>query len=159
MRRLLVPCAVLVLCFALIQATAACANGGAATHTSQASTPPATVTTAPHSDEVAEGQIRVYSAHVEPSLILFSGTAGLPDGTVLRSQFYQDRTSVAWWPTGQDIAVQNGQWTISVALGDNGSSQKILVGPFYRVNVWEKDDPALGGGYSFSLVGPAPVNR
>jgi len=143
--------------FVLVLAVA-CGNAGAATSTSQTSVPPPTVTTRPTTHEPVEGQIHVYSVHNEPSLIQFSGTAGLPNGTILRSQLYADSTPVPWWPAGHDISVQNGQWTISVALGDGGSSREILVGPFYSINVWERDNPARHGGFSFDLVGPPAVN-
>ncbi len=122
-------------------------------------TAPATVTIAPRTHEVIEGEIHVYGVHTETSLIRFSGTAGLPDGTVLRSQLYKDGTLVPWWPTGQDIPVHDGQWTISAALGDDGRPREILVGPVYRVDVWERDDPAQHGGFSFDLVGPPPVSQ
>ncbi len=127
--------------------------------TSEGPPPPLTVTTPPTSHEVVEGQIHVYGVHVESSLIRFSGTAGLPDRTVLRSQLYQDSTLLLWWPTGQDIAVQNGEWTISVALEDDGRPREILVGPVYRVDVWERDNPAQHSGFSFDLVGPPPVSQ
>ena len=106
------------------------------------------------SPEVIEGTIDVYRVQVRPSLIIFWGTAGLPDGTVLHSQLYEMDSPLAWWPESTDIIVENGGWTISVALDEPGEVRNILVGPRYYYEAWEKDNPVDSDGLYFDLVGP-----
>jgi hypothetical protein len=103
---------------------------------------------------IYQGNILVEHVHVESSLIKFSGTAGLPEGTILHSQIYEDNVPLSWWPTTNDITVQNGQWTVSVSFGEQKTDGRISVGPQYIFDIWQEDYLDVRGEYSFDLVGP-----
>ncbi len=119
--------------------------------------PPLTTIQPSTSIAVINGQIDVHEVRVGSSFVTFSGTAGLPDGTVLHSQSSEGETLLSWWPTGKDIIVQNNQWVDSVDLSEIGQTNKILIGPVYHYKIWQQDDLANIAVSAFDLVGPPPA--
>ena len=102
-------------------------------------------------------EIDVTRVSNSPSFALFSGPAGLPDGTILLSALYEDDRLLPWWPTNQPIKVENGKWEVNVLLGVNGTPYNALrSGPSYLFVVWRQDNPASVAGEYFDLVGPMP---
>ncbi len=122
------------------------------TNTTLATTQPAA------SAEIIAGQIKANRVQVDFSSINVTGTAGLPDGTILHSRLFEEGLPLAWWPTGTNIIVQNGQWIDSVALEAAGQTKNILSGPDYHYEIWQQDDSVNTAGLFFDLAGPPPAD-
>jgi hypothetical protein len=103
--------------------------------------------------EVVPDTIRTHRVTIEPSVVRFYGTAGLPDGTLLQSELYGDGASLPWWPKDLTITVQAGRWVVSVPI----TGERFRAGPTYRLDVWQTDNPNTRGRYEFDLVGPPAV--
>jgi len=110
------------------------------------------------SAEIIAGQIKANRVQVDFFSINVTGTAGLPDGTILHSRLFEEGLPLAWWPTGTDIIVKNSQWIDSVTLEETGQTNKILIGPGYHYEIWQQDDPTNTAGLFFDLVGPPPAD-
>jgi hypothetical protein len=122
------------------------------------STNAALTTTQPAaSADIIAGQLDVSRIRIDFYSINITGTAGLPDGTVLHSRLFEGETALAWWPTGTDIIVRDSQWLDWVALEAAGQTKNILAGPIYRYEIWQQDDPANTAGLFFDIVGPPPA--
>ncbi len=92
-------------------------------------------------------------------VIVFSGTSTLPDGTHLQTQLYVRDDPLSWWPTEKFIQVQDGNWGISVPLGENAAPKYLSMSTYYSFKIWEKDNPAVVAGYGFDLMGPPPTHE
>ena len=158
--KILKPVFLLIIVLFLIS----CTGKGNVIAPKSSSTPTPIIITPPpenlHPITPVKGQIIVGILDIPPNSITFRGMAGLPDGTILQSQFYKwenaEKTLETWWPADQLIQVLDGKFVINVPLGQNGAPDKLLVGPSYIVEVWEKDNPSNSGGYIFDL-NPPPV--
>jgi hypothetical protein len=104
-----------------------------------------------------EEKITPVSVSITGGTISFTGHTVLPDGTYLRTQLYADDNPEAWWPADEYIQVQDGQWQISVRLGENGAPENLEVGPLYVIEVWEDGNPSVMAEFHFDLIGPAEV--
>ena len=58
-----------------------------------------------------------------------------------------------WWPSDLDIKVKQGEWNISLHLGENGSSHDLSAGPVYTLEIREKSNPSTVVTAEFDLVG------
>ena len=118
------------------------------------------VSTNVSSTPASQNEMTVVGVHVTSSqFINFHGTAAFPDGTVLLSQLYEDDKPLPWWPAGQPIKLNHGQWEIQVLLGVNGAPSELLTGPGYHFNIWQQDNASIIANLHFDLVGPPPPGR
>jgi hypothetical protein len=102
-------------------------------------------------------QIIIYTIHIEPSQIAFTGGEELAEGMVLHSLLYEVDRPLSWWPADDDIIVQNGKWNISVALDTNSEVKTLFFGLMYYLKVWQEDNPANFRETGFSLGDPPPT--
>lgn len=83
--------------------------------------------------------------------ISFSGQATLPDGTYLQTQLFADGKPETWWPANKYVQVQNGEWEITVRLGENGAPSALLTDTEYLFQIWEKGNPSETDSFPFDL--------
>jgi hypothetical protein len=103
----------------------------------------------------------IEGVRVEPGEIAFHGSTLLPDSTCLRSQLYVDvdvdDQPAPWWPAEECISVQEGQWEVSVKLGQEGAPGELDALIQHKLVVWSRDDPSVESEFWFDLSGsPSP---
>jgi hypothetical protein len=98
----------------------------------------------------------VNRVHVDGSWVIISGKTTLPDGAVFRSQLYEDNVPLSWWPVNKDIQAANGEWAITVPLGENEAPSALAKGPGYWIRIWSKENPDIRGLMYFDLIGLPP---
>jgi hypothetical protein len=91
---------------------------------------------------------------VESGEMTFHGSTLLPDGTCLLSQLYVDDRLASWWPAEECISVQQGQWEVSVKLGQEGAPDELDALIQHKLVVWSRDDPSIESEFWFDLSGP-----
>ena len=99
---------------------------------------------------IAPGLVGAYYISSDESSITFKGLAGVADGTILRTQLYEDGKILEWWPADMDIRVSGREWMISVP----SEPGRFASGPEYTLEIWQKDNPEIRGKYTFDFVGP-----
>lgn len=108
-------------------------------------------------------EVRGVSVNVDED-ISFRGCSTLPDGTYLQTQLYsryQPRTynPEVWWPADKYIQVQDGEWQITVPLGEEATNLYIGSETIFLFKVWKKDNPSVIAGYMFELMGPPAASE
>jgi hypothetical protein len=118
--------------------------------------PATTAISTTSSDTEVTAPISMTRVHVDGSWVIVSGKTTLPDGMVLHSQLYEDNVPLSWWPVNKDIQAANGEWAITVPLGENGAPSALAKGPGYWIRIWSKENPDIRGLMYFDLIGLPP---
>lgn len=88
-------------------------------------------------------QLHVSGTHINWNEdISFHGSSTLPDGTLLRTQFYEEDEPIAWWPVDTDVQVQNGEWQMTVPLSENLTNLHAGSETIFHFEIWVKDNPS-----------------
>jgi|WetSurMetagenome_2_1015567.scaffolds.fasta_scaffold249560_1 hypothetical protein len=104
--------------------------------------------------DVAPGNIGAYYVSIQESSITIKGFAGVPDGTILHSQLYEEDNILEWWPADTDILVSGNNWMISVPK----ESGWFNVETDYILDIWQGNDPTLRGKYMIEFNPPPNTN-
>jgi hypothetical protein len=102
---------------------------------------------------------RIFPRHLHTSntSILISGTTDLPEGTVIRSQLYENYILLTWWPSDREYVIEDGEWEIKVLFEETGPHDDFIPESGYWLIIRVKNDPSIVDGVFWDTVGPPAV--
>lgn len=120
-------------------------------------TPTDEQTTATPSSSTLRGTVTVNRARLEGNIIQFSGKSSLADGLCVQTQLFENGVPVTWWPINECITLDQGEWSISVTLGEQDAPQELAEMTPYTVRAWAFDNPELQSELFFLDIAPPPT--
>jgi hypothetical protein len=111
---------------------------------------PAPTDVAPEPDNA----LMIRSVQVDGGQIIVSGRSTLPDGMCILTELRAGGQAQAWWPAETCATVQQGDWQISVRLGQGNTPAQLAVTPMYEVRAWQQGQPSTSVVFPFDLAGP-----
>jgi hypothetical protein len=91
---------------------------------------------------------------VDAGQIVVSGQSALPEGTCILTELRAEGQAQNWWPADACATVQQGEWQITVALGQGGAPAELDRSSMYEVLAWPQGQPSTRLGFPFDLAGP-----
>jgi TolB protein len=119
----------------------------------------ARVVAVPQEVEAAEGDVAIISVRVSEQTIRVMGTSTLAEGTCLQTELLSNDSTESWWPSSDCADVQDGEWQVSVALGQDGSPDGLDESVLYTVRAWQRGDPSVAAVFPFDLFGPPVMSE
>jgi hypothetical protein len=99
-------------------------------------------------------RIQMKSISTSSHSMIFTGTSDLPEGTVIRSQLYENDILLSWWPSDREYVINSGYWEIKVLMKDTEPHEDLIPESRYLLLIMVKDDPSIIGCAFWDNIGP-----